>query len=110
MKIGEEMIISEPKQLKTILGDKVLNIKKGDKAVVVKGGIRYLTGEARGKIDLSDKESIEDDYDTLNIAKRLTYVLTRELDQFELKEYLDDIGLTMRDLIETVQHELEYYI
>lgn len=109
MKIGEEIRVSEPSQLKTILGEKTFNIKEGDKYLVTKSGIRYLTGEARGKmVFINNKNEVS--YDVDNIAKRIATKLANDLGQSYFYDYLEDIDLTLDDVTNFIMEELEEYI
>lgn len=109
MKIGEEIIITEPKQLQTIGGNEIYNIKEGDKALVTKEGIKYLTGEAVGKIVFNNEEK-EKRYDTKNIAKRIAKNLAYSLGNCEFEDFLEDMELTLDDVISSILEELEEFI
>lgn len=107
MMIGEEIIIQEDKQIKTVLTDKVLNVKKGDKALVTKEGIVYLTGEARGKTEfVNNQETIL--YDIDNISKIIVRTLINRCEALE--DYMADYGIEKCELYECVGDELEKFI
>lgn len=107
MMIGEEIIIQEDKQIKTILTDKVLNVKRGDKALITKRGITYLTGEARGKTEfVNNPENIR--YDIDNISKIIVRALMSRCE--ELEEYMNDYDIKKSELYECVGDELEKFI
>ena len=90
MMIGEEIIIQEDKQIKTILTNKVLNVKRGDKALITKEGITYLTGEARGKTEfVNNPENIL--YDIDNISKIIVRALMSRFE--ELEDYMNDYDI-----------------
>ena len=107
MMIGEEIIIQEDKQIKTVLADKVLNVKRGDKALVTKDGITYLTGEARGKTEfVNNLENIL--YDIDNISKIIVRALMSRFE--ELEDYMNDYDIEKSELYECVGDELEKFI
>ena len=107
MIIGEEIIIQEDKQIKTAFTDKVLNVKIGDKAIVTKDGITYLTGEARGKTEfVNNPKNIL--YDIDNISKIIVKALINRFE--ELEDYMSDYNIQKRELYECVGDELEKFI
>ena len=107
MIIGEEIIIQEDKQIKTTLTDKVLNVKRGDKALRTKEGITYLTGEARGKTEfVNNPENIL--YDIDNISKIIVRALMSRFE--ELEDYMNDYDIEKSALYECVGDELEKFI
>ena len=109
MKIGQEIKITEPRKLETICGGQIINVKEGDKALITKQGIKYLTGEARGKIVFSNEERVAS-YDVENIAKRIAENLVYDLGQYEFKDYIEEMDLTLKDVINSILEELEEFI
>ena len=109
MKIGQEIEIKEPRKLETICGGQIINVKAGDRALITKRGVKYLTGEARGKI-VFDKEEKEISYDVENIAKRIAKNLAYDLGQYEFKDYLEEMNLSLEDVINSILEELEEFI
>lgn len=109
MKIGQEIKITESRQLETLGGGKIVNVKEGDKALVIKNGIKYLTGEARGKIVFDNEERVIS-YDVDNIAKRIAKNLIYDLGHYEFEEYLEDNDLTLQNVINSILEELEEFI
>ena len=104
MMIGEEIIIQEDKQIKTTLTDKVLNVKRGDKALRTKEGITYLTGEARGKTEfVNNPENIL--YDIDNISKIIVRTLMNKCGGLE--DYMYDYDIKKSELYECVGDELD---
>lgn len=109
MKIGQEITIIEPRQLESICGEKTFNVKEGDKALITKRGVKYLTGEARGKIVFDNEEKVIS-YDVENIAKRIAKNLSYDLGQCEFEDYLEEMDLTLKDVIDSILEELEEFI
>lgn len=109
MKIGQEIKITESRQLETLGGGKIVNVKEGDKALVIKNGIKYLTGEARGKIVFDNEERVIS-YDVENIAKRIAKNLIYDLGHYEFEEYLEDNDMTLQNVINSILEELEEFI
>lgn len=108
MKIGQEITIKEDKFIIDPLSEEVIEINAKDKAIVTKIGVMYLNGNAKGKINISDKSKING-YDVDNISKRVIKALIDNLsDVFE--EYMEDYDVTQKDLEEIVYDELKEYI
>lgn len=108
MKIGQEITIKENIFIQTPLGEEVIEVKAGDRAIITKMGVKYITGNAKGKINISDKSKIKG-YDVDNISKRVTKAL---IDNFPgmFEEYMEDYEVTKKDLEEIVYDELKEYI
>nr|WP_295684579.1 hypothetical protein [uncultured Lachnoclostridium sp.] len=109
MKIGQEIKITESRKLESICGGQILNVKEGDKALITKYGVKYLTGEARGKIVFDNEEKVIS-YDVENIAKRIAKNLVYDLGQYEFEDYLEEMDLTLKNLIDSILEELEEFI
>ncbi|MFR2889142.1 MAG: hypothetical protein ACLTDM_13215 [Clostridium butyricum] len=109
MKIGQEITITEPRQLESLSGEKIFNVKEGDKALMTKHGVKYLTGEARGKIVFNSEEKVIN-YDVENIAKRVADNLFYDLGHCDFEDYLEEIDLTLNDVINSILEELEQFI
>lgn len=109
MKIGQEIKITESRQLESIGGGQIFNVKEGDKALITKSGIKYLTGEARGKIVFGNEEKVNS-YDVENIAQRIAKNLVYTLGNYQFKEYLEDIDLTLKDVTNSILEELEEFL
>lgn len=108
MKIGEEIIILKDTLIESTPGGNVLKVKAGDKAIETKMGLKYITGDAKGKINISDKFKIKG-YDVDNISKRIVKTLIDNFsDMFE--DYLEDFDISKEDLEEIVYDELIQYI
>lgn len=109
MKIGQEIKITESRKLESICGGQILNVKEGDKALITKYGVKYLTGEARGKIIFNNEEKVIN-YDVENIAKRIADNLYYDLGHCDFEDYLEEIDLTLNDVINSILEELEQFI
>lgn len=109
MKIGQEIKITESRKLESICGGQILNVKEGDKALITKHGVKYLTGEARGKIVFDNEEKVIS-YDVENIAKRIAKNLSYDLGQCEFEDYLEEMDLTLKDVIDSILEELEEFL
>lgn len=108
MKIGQEIIIKENATLGTVLSENIIEVKIGDKAIVTKLGIKYLTGEASGKIKIDNKEDVVT-YDVDNISKRIARSIERDFG-CDLDSYMEDNEVTIKNLIEIIWDELSEYI
>ena len=108
MKIGQEITIKEDSFIQSIFGEEVIEVKTGDKAIITKKGIKYITGDARNKINIYDKSKIKG-YDVDNISKRVTKALIDNFsDMFE--EYMEDYEVTKKELEDIVYDELSEFI
>lgn len=100
MKIGQELVMSKDSQIQSALDNKIINIKKGDKAIVVhRNKVKYLTGEARGYLQLLDKDA--KGYDHANIAN----FIVRALLQNTVVSDLDDVD-EINDIAECIEDTL----
>ena len=108
MKIGQEIKIKENIFIQTPLGEEVIEVKAGDRAIITKMGVKYITGDARNKINMSNKLDVKG-YDVDNICKRVTKAL---IDNFSdvFEEYMEDYEVTKKDLEEIVYDELSEFI
>ena len=108
-KIGQEIIIDKDKKIESVLGNTVIDVKKGDKALITRNSIKFLTGEARGKIMLLEKEKIEG-FDMDNIIKRIAKNVYYELGQYVFDEFLEEMDLSLKDVEDSIYEELSQFI
>lgn len=99
MKIGEKIKFKEDFEIKTIVSEKKLQVKKGDKCIVTKDGLKVLNGEARGKILNFHKSDKVEGYDYENIADM---IFNRLNAMFGLDMYLDEEELERHDFVEEI--------
>lgn len=109
MKIGQEIIVKEDLTIKSMLSKNIIHIKVGDKALVTKLGIKYLSGEGRGKINIDNKKDNISGYDIENISKRIALKIKNEFG-YDFDYYLEENELIMQDLIDIIEDELSEYI
>lgn len=107
MKVGEEIVIEKDTLIETTPSGNVLEIKAGDKAIGTKMGIKYLTGNARGKTNISYASKVKG-YDVDNICNRIAKALINNFTDIE--EYMEDYDITTKDLEEVIYDELNEYI
>lgn len=68
-KIGQEIILEGEYTLKSLFGNSK-TIKNGDRAFIdSNGGLHYISGEARGLIELTNSKYQLKGYDHANISK-----------------------------------------
>ncbi|MBN1070477.1 hypothetical protein DVV81_04725 [Clostridium botulinum] len=106
LKVGQEITIKEDFEVVCFEGKK--KVKKGDKAFVTAGGnANFVTGEARGKIQILSSAEIKG-WDTENMAKiicsrldvwfNLNSILQEhDMDISDVQEQLEDILLDILD-------------
>lgn len=110
MKIGQEIIINESTQVKSLVGEQTFNIKEGDRALVTKSGLKFLTGEVKGKTILNEEASKATEYDRYNIAEIVVKAIMREVGQYEFQDLLDETELRVDDIINEVAYKLSDFI
>lgn len=107
MKIGQEVKVEEDFKINTIVSDKVMTVKVGDKGFLDSNGLMHLTtGSGRGKIVKLNGVEIKG-YDHANIAKkiygRLNAVFGLECymdeEEIELKGFLEEIEDVLMDIL-----------
>lgn len=103
MKLGQEVKFTEDFTIKALISGDDLNVKAGDKAIVINRGYQILTGEARGKILAFEKGEETEGYDYQNIAKR---IFNRINAVFGLEMYLDDEEIEYKEIIEEIEDVL----
>ena len=109
MKIGDEIFAKEKGYLSSVVGDNVITINPGDKAVVTKTGVKYLTGDARGKYVYKDMRKENLLYNTDNIARRVADNIINSFG-YDFKESLEELGISKEDLIDVILEELDEFI
>ncbi|MGL6184730.1 MAG: hypothetical protein ACRC1T_05060 [Clostridium chrysemydis] len=106
--IGTDLTVQEDYKLKDF-NNNVTQVRKGDRILVTKDNLKYLTGDARGKfsydLDLIDKEQ----YDVQNISSRIVEVVMSSLG-YDFEELMEERDITKEELIEDVFEELDYFI
>lgn len=110
MKIGQEIIIKEPTQIKSFMGEQVFNIKEGDRALVTKSGLKFLSGEAKRKTLLNEEASKATGYDRNNIAEIIVKAIMSEIGRYEFEEMLEEREMRVDDIIDTVAYKLSDFI
>ena len=102
LKVGQEIVITKDFTLKSCLGTKVLEVKKGDKAYVDRNGcVHYITGQARGMIQNVNAEINGFDYE--NISK---IIFNRLGNIYNINELLDDYDIDKDRVIEEIEDVL----
>lgn len=101
LKAGQEITMKEDFEVACFAGKK--KVKKGDRAFVTAAGCaHFVTGEARGKIQILSSVEIKG-WDTENIAK----ILCSGLDAyFDLSTILEEHDIDMSDLQEQLEDNL----
>lgn len=103
MKIGQEITVREDFEINTIVSNKVITIKEGDKGFLDSEGFLHITtGEGRGKIVKMDGID-PDGYDYGNISRM---ILNRLNGVFGLEMYLDDEEIDKQDVIDEIREVL----
>lgn len=95
-KLGDVITIDKNHTIQSF-GGKELNVDKGDKAIVTSTGLKYITGEAKGKIVLLDGDIKGCNYD--NIANLIYQRLSLN---YDLDSYIDDNDLNMLDVVDDI--------
>lgn len=107
MNIGAEMEVKEPFKVNTIVSDKVITIKQGDKGFIDSKGVLHLTtGNGKGKMVKVNHAEMEG-YDHENIAKLIfnrldaVFGLERYLyeEEIDYKEFAAEIEDVLMDIL-----------
>lgn len=108
LKIGQERIIKKPLIIKGILSEENIEVKPGDKMLIIKNGLKFLTGNARGKQTFEKREE-KLDFDVENISKRILESIKYSIGS-EFEELLEDLDVKESMIIEYIEEELENFI
>lgn len=105
VKIGEVIELDRDIELKTALTDTAITAREGDRCIVTADGwLRFLNGEARGKM-IGAGEGFEiDGYDHENIAKM---IVTRLNGYIGLDNILEDYDIEQSSVIEEIESVLD---
>lgn len=102
MKIGQEVVVENDFKINTIVSDKVITIKKGDRGFLdSKGCLHLINGEGKGKIIKAKNIKLKG-YDYENIAIFIYHRLNslyglgmmleeNEIDEDEFIEEIEDV-------------------
>ncbi|EPB8173098.1 hypothetical protein ACRTAL_002273 [Clostridium perfringens] len=106
--IGTDLTADQDYELKGF-NDDITQVKKGDRILVTRTGLLYLTGDARGNYTISENLINKTQYDVQNISFRVVESVISSLGD-DFKEFIEEMGITKEELIETVYEELDYFI
>ncbi|MBQ9000019.1 MAG: hypothetical protein IJ086_15185 [Clostridium sp.] len=103
MKIGQEVVIREDFKINTILSEKVMIVKKGEKGFLNRNGCLHITtGKAKGKIIKIDDIEIKG-YDYQNISKM---IFNRLKNSFGIEDFLIEEDIEPKYFIEEIEDML----
>ncbi|MDU4954011.1 MAG: hypothetical protein E6X21_17005 [Clostridium sp.] len=108
LKIGQERIIKIPITIKGVLSEENIEIKPGDRVLIMKNGLKFLTGNARGKQTFEEREE-KLDFDIENISKRILESIKYSIGS-EFEELLEGLEIKESMIIEYIEEELENFI
>lgn len=101
-RIGQEIKCVEGFEIECPISLTKMTVRQGDKAYVDShGNIHYITGVARGKIELANLNT--KGYDHENIAELLFKMLRRE---FPIDQMMDDYEIEKNHIV----NEIEYLL
>lgn len=102
LKIGQQLTVKEDFKINTIISDKDITIKEGDKGFInSEGFLNLVTGKGKGKIVKINDVKVKG-YNHENIARM---ILNRLNNVFGLYEYLED-DYNTEDFIEEIEDVL----
>lgn len=100
MKIGQEITVKEDFKINTIVSDKVITVKEGDKGFLDSKGLMHITtGNGRGKIVKINYIEVKG-YDHENIANM---VYKRINNAFLIEPILEDEGYEVKDILDEIE-------
>ncbi|MBO3356216.1 hypothetical protein [Clostridium perfringens] len=106
--IGTDLTVDQDYELKGF-NDDITQVRKGDRILVTRTGLLYLTGDARGDYTISENLIDKTQYDVQNISFRVVESIISSLGD-DFKNFIEERGITKEELIETVYEELDYFI
>lgn len=106
--IGTDLTVDKDYKLKGF-DNSITQVKEGDRILVTRTGLLYLTGDARGNYTISENLINKTQYDVQNISFRVVESIISSLGD-DFKEFMEEMGITKEELIETVYEELDYFI
>lgn len=103
LKIGQELEMTEDFEIEAAISGNKVTVKKGDKGFVdSRGAVHYVSGEARGKIQMIKDADIKG-HDYENIAK---LIYARLKSTFEIDEFLEGYDIEVQDFTEEIEDML----
>lgn len=106
--IGTDLTVDQNYELKGF-DNSVTQVKKGDRILITRTGLLYLTGDARGNYTISENLIDKTQYDVQNISFRVAETIMSVLG-CDFENFIYEMGITKEELIETVYEELDYFI
>ena len=106
--IGTDLTVDQNYELKGF-DNSVIQVKKGDRILVTRTGLLYLTGDARENYTISENLIDKTQYDVQNISYRIVEAIISSLGD-DFKDFMYEMDIDKKDLIETVYEELDYFI
>ncbi|EGT3606866.1 hypothetical protein ACSW9O_15845 (plasmid) [Clostridium perfringens] len=106
--IGADLTVDQAYELKGF-DSSITQVKKGDRILVTRTGLLYLTGDARGNYTISENLIDKTQYDVQNISYRIVESIISSLGD-DFKDFMYEMDIDKKDLIETVYEELDYFI
>ena len=100
MKIGKEIKFKNDFEIETMIKKDKIKVKKGDKAIVTKHGLKILNGYARGKILPFEKNNKPEGIDYENISKLIYRRLNSE---YDMLEFFIDYEIDKKDFIYSIE-------
>ena len=100
MKIGQEMKFKNDFEIETMIKKDKIKVKKGDKAIVTKHGLKILNGYARGMILPFEKNNKPEGIDYENISKLIYQRLNSE---YDMSEFFIDYEIDKKDFIYSIE-------
>lgn len=103
MKIGQEIVVKEDFKINTIVSDKVITVKEGDKGFLnSKGFLNITTGKGRGKIVKVNDIEVKG-YDHRNISE---IIFKRLNNVYGLENFLEDEEIDYSEMIDEIEDAL----
>lgn len=94
------------KEVKTLIGENTLRVKKGDTAMVTIDGYKVMSGQASGKILHFNENDKTEGYNYENISKMIVDRINRV---FNLEEYMENEEIDFDELVDEVTDVLTDY-
>lgn len=108
--IGTDLTVKKEHKLKGFTDNEdIIQVKEGDRVLITKSGLKYLTGAAKGNLTINEHLIDRTNYDIDNITLRITEAIIAFLGE-DFKEFMDWHDIKKQELFDEILNELDYFI
>lgn len=107
-KVFDEFALTEDFEISTVLTEKKITLKEGDKLRVGTKWVKILSGEGRGKLLPNHMAGFE--VEGINTEKMCQYLLQQLKREFSFDEHIEGYDLDEKQIIEFMEECLDDYL